>query len=146
MATTGLACRSVTPVRRFIWAARARSTMCATAAATAAARARVFARRLAMTRRPGCSANMLQLAWSINRWLHGPDDFRPNVTFQGPPTNAWYGTDQTVTFTIRGGTMGIAGYTARWDNDPGDPIDFEAWAPATHTGMDRVFRSAPTGR
>jgi subtilase family serine protease len=72
------------------------------------------------------SANMLQLAWSINRSLSGPADFRPNVTFQGPPTNAWYGTDQSVTFTIRGGTMGVAGYTARWDNDPGDRIHSDA--------------------
>ena len=68
---------------------------------------------------PG-SANMLQLAWAINQSLSGHDDFRPLVTFSGPPTHAWYGTDQTVTFIISGGTMGIAGFTAQWDRDPGE--------------------------
>jgi hypothetical protein len=56
----------------------------------------------------------------LNRWLSAPpDDFAPNVVISGPPTNSWYGTDQLVTFTITGGTMGIAGYTAQWDHDPG---------------------------
>jgi hypothetical protein len=68
------------------------------------------------------SANMLQLAWAINHSLSGHDDLRPIVTFQGPPANYWYGTDQNVTFTISGGTMGVAGFTAQWDHDPGDPV------------------------
>jgi hypothetical protein len=69
------------------------------------------------------SANMLQLAWSVNRWLSAaPDDFAPNIVFSGPPINSWYSTDQLVSFTITGGTMGTAGYTARWDSDPGDPV------------------------
>ncbi len=69
------------------------------------------------------SANMLQLAWSLSRYLSSPtEDFAPNVAFSGPGTNTWYSTDQTVNFTITGGTMGIAGYTAQWDNDPGDPV------------------------
>lgn len=66
------------------------------------------------------SANMLQLAWVI---MNFDDDFgvgRPAISFSGPATGTWYNTDQTVTFNVSG-TTGIAGYTAQWDKDPGDP-------------------------
>jgi hypothetical protein len=70
------------------------------------------------------SANMLQLAWTLNRWIGaapGPHT-GPQIAWQGPPTAQWYATDQIVSFQISGGTLGIAGYTAQWDQDPGDPV------------------------
>ncbi len=71
------------------------------------------------------SANMLQLAWTINTFLAG-DFGPPTVSFSGPPTNRWYNTDQTVSWTIADTTInghppnGIAGFSALWDADPGD--------------------------
>jgi hypothetical protein len=72
------------------------------------------------------SANMFQLAWSINSALAG-DGLGPSVSFSGPPINHWYNTDQTVgwTLTDQSGNghrpNGVAGFTAVWDADPGDP-------------------------
>jgi hypothetical protein len=71
------------------------------------------------------SANMLQLAWAI---MNFDDDFgvgRPTVSFGGPALNTWYNTDRTVSFNVSG-TTGIAGYTAQWDSDPGDPYSHAA--------------------
>ena len=71
------------------------------------------------------SPNMLQLAWAIIDWnanwgfVAQP---QPTITFQGPAINAWYANDQEVSFDIHGGRAGIAGYTAKWDHDPGDPF------------------------
>jgi hypothetical protein len=71
------------------------------------------------------SANMLQLAWSINTYLAG-DFGAPAVTFSGPPVNQWYKTDQTVNWTVvdTTGTIyppnGVAGFSQAWDSDPGD--------------------------
>jgi subtilase family serine protease len=65
------------------------------------------------------SANLLQLAWAINRYRNSPGSQAPTISFSGPPQERWYPTDQTVSFTIQGGTMGIAGYSAQWDVDPG---------------------------
>jgi hypothetical protein len=67
------------------------------------------------------SANMLQLAWAINWFYDAQGSTPPAITFQGPPVSNWYATDQTVSFSIGGATMGVAGFTARWDSDPGDP-------------------------
>ncbi len=71
------------------------------------------------------SANMLQLAWAIN-WHTLADDGRPGVTFSGPSPHVWYHTDQTVGITVAdtgGGkpASGVAGFSAAWDTDPGDP-------------------------
>ena len=67
------------------------------------------------------SANLLQLAWAINFYANSPGATPPKVMFVGPPKDAWYPTDQEIKFTIAGATMGVAGYTAQWDKDPGDP-------------------------
>lgn len=72
------------------------------------------------------SANMLQLAWAFN-WHLLADDGRPGVTFSGPTPSVWYKTDQTVGVTVAdtGGGLppsGVAGFSAAWDSDPGDPI------------------------
>ena len=71
------------------------------------------------------TANMLQLAWSINTSLAG--DFGPPVvSFSGAQANHWYNTNQLVTFVISDTTVnghrpnGIAGFSALWDADPGD--------------------------
>jgi hypothetical protein len=73
------------------------------------------------------SLNMLQLAWAFN-WEIIPANGIPYVSFNGPATNTWYKTDQTVDFTIvdyqpSGGTpgTGIAGLTQGWDFIPADP-------------------------
>jgi hypothetical protein len=72
------------------------------------------------------SANMLQLAWMINSYLAG-DGGGPAITITGPPTNLWYNTDQSVSWTssdiTRNGhrANGVAGTSASWDADPGDP-------------------------
>ena len=71
------------------------------------------------------SANMLQLAWTINSYLAG-DFGAPEVSFSGPATNHWYNSDQTVSWTITDTSEnghrpnGIAGYSVFWDDDPGD--------------------------
>jgi kumamolisin len=72
------------------------------------------------------SANMLQLAWSINDSLAG-DGGGPSISFTGPLLNHWYNTDQTINWTVADTSSsghppnGVAGYTAFWDLDPGDP-------------------------
>jgi hypothetical protein len=71
------------------------------------------------------SANMLQLAWAFN-WHLLADNGRPGVTFSGPAPGVWYNTDQTVGVTVAdtgGGypASGVAGFSAAWDADPGDP-------------------------
>jgi Pro-kumamolisin, activation domain len=65
------------------------------------------------------SADMLQLAWAINHYLNSAGATLPTISISGPPVNAWYTTDQVVSFTIGGATMGVAGYSAQWDVDPG---------------------------
>jgi hypothetical protein len=73
------------------------------------------------------SANMLQLAWAIN-WEVIPASGEPYITWDGPATNKWYNTNQTVNWTIHdwepsGSTpgTGIAGETQGWDSIPSDP-------------------------
>ncbi len=71
------------------------------------------------------SANMLQLAWSVNTYLAG-DYGSPAVNMTGPQLNHWFNTDQAVSWTITDTTTnghrptGIAGYSALWDADPQD--------------------------
>ena len=72
------------------------------------------------------SANMLQLAWTINSFLAG-DSAGPSASISGPPTNQWYITDQTVNWTLtdtsgnRHHPNGVSGASFAWDADPGDP-------------------------
>ncbi len=72
------------------------------------------------------SANMLQLAWTINSFLAG-DGAGPSVSITGPPVNHWYNTDQTVSWTLTDNSgnghrpNGPAGASLAWDADPGDP-------------------------
>jgi len=73
------------------------------------------------------TANMLQLAWSFNHWVAG-DLSWPVVAYTGPTTGRWYNFDQRISWTITDTTdvahppIGVAGYTALWDLDPGDPV------------------------
>ena len=89
------------------------------------------------------SANMLQLAWAIN-WEVIPASGVPYITFSGPPTNKWYNTNQTVSWTIHdyvpaGGTpgTGIAGETQGWDSIPAEPSS------EPHGGSGNLFYSGP---
>lgn len=74
------------------------------------------------------SANMLQLAWSIN-WYTAAASGIPYTAYGGPATYKWYNTNQTVSWNIvdyAGGTpgvpgTGIAGFTQGWDSIPSDP-------------------------
>jgi len=71
------------------------------------------------------SANMLQLAWTINTYLAW-DGGAPKATFTGPKTNAWYHGSELVSWSLVDTTAtsspknGVAGFTALWDKDPGD--------------------------
>jgi len=72
------------------------------------------------------TANMLQLAWAFNTYF-AFDSGAPDTTFSGPPTNQWYNTDQIVNWTVTDTSgngrppNGVAGFSAAWDLDPGDP-------------------------
>ncbi|MGC2111390.1 MAG: S53 family peptidase, partial [Candidatus Korobacteraceae bacterium] len=72
------------------------------------------------------SANMLQLAWTLNSFL-ADDDEGPNVSISGPPVNQWYMADQTLSWTLTDTSgnghrpNGVAGSSLAWDADPGDP-------------------------
>jgi pro-kumamolisin-like protein len=72
------------------------------------------------------SANMFQLAQAFN-WRLIPDGGRPTVSFFGPATARWYNTDQELRIAVAdtGGSFppsGVAGFSAAWDTDPGDPL------------------------
>jgi hypothetical protein len=72
------------------------------------------------------SANMLQLAWAFN-WRDVPEAGRPVVSFSGASPSTWYNTDQPVGVSVvdTGGSFlpsGVAGFSAAWDVDPGDPL------------------------
>jgi hypothetical protein len=75
------------------------------------------------------SADLLQLAWAINFYHNSPGSRAPTVAFQGPDINRWYATPQRVSFTVQRGTMGVAGYSAQWDNDPGFLPGYDAPPP-----------------
>ena len=72
------------------------------------------------------SANMFQLAWSINYLLAG-DNQGPSISITGPPINQWYAFDQTINWTMTDQTAGghlangVAGSSQAWDADPGNP-------------------------
>ena len=72
------------------------------------------------------SANMFQLAWTINFYLAG-DGEGPGLTISGPPVHHWYNADQMVSWTMSDRTsnghrpIGSAGASMVWDADPGDP-------------------------
>ncbi len=71
------------------------------------------------------SVNMLQLAWLFNTAI--ADDFGPpTITFQGPTIGQWYNSDQGVFWLAKDTSAtglppnGLAGFTGKWDVDPGD--------------------------
>ena len=72
------------------------------------------------------SANMLQLAWAINTYM-AADFGAPKATFTGAAVNTWHHTAVAVSWSLADTTNsnypknGVAGYTALWDQDPGDP-------------------------
>jgi len=89
------------------------------------------------------SANMMQLAWTIN-WEITAANGIPYTTFSGPATGKWYNSDQTVSWTIvdynGGGSApgtGIAGFTQGWDSIPPDSTT------KPHGGSGDSFYSGP---
>lgn len=88
------------------------------------------------------SANMLQLSWLVNDYVTGDAD-SPEVHFSGPGTfNKWYNKDETVSWTVSEAStgspsVGIAGYSAAWDVDPGDVSSEQ------HPGTGNSFYSGP---
>jgi predicted secreted protein len=90
------------------------------------------------------SANMLQLAWSMNNWNAGAYLGAPSISFGGPAINTWYNTDELVDWDIIDNVgsvgsvaTGIAGYSQGWDSIPSDP-----YSEAT-PGTDNSFYSGP---
>ena len=71
------------------------------------------------------TANMLQLAWTINTFIAG-DFAAPAVNLSGPLINHYFNTPKTVSWTIGdvsgNGAVptGVAGFSQAWDADPGD--------------------------
>ncbi len=96
--------------------------------------------------------------WDMgNLWLNGtPTPYLlPLAFFGGARWNYWYGIDgapPAVTWTLRDGGHGLAGFAAQWDQDPG-PAAHRTQAtsgaatvpgPGTHTLHLRVFDRAGT--
>lgn len=76
------------------------------------------------------SANMLQLAWGFN-WRLLADAGKPTVAFSGAVPHVWYRTDEPLGITVAdtgGGfpASGVAGFSAAWNTDPGDPTSAAA--------------------
>jgi hypothetical protein len=91
------------------------------------------------------SANMLQLAWAINRDLT-PATGLPYVTFTGPAPNKWYNTNQIVQWSVNDfpGTgispsagTGIAGFSQAWDGLVTDSVT------EPHGGINDLFYTGP---
>jgi subtilase family serine protease len=90
-------------------------------------------------------SNMMQLAWSLN-WerLSGAANGAPYLTWNGPATNHWYNTSQTVSWTVHdyagnegpNGT-GVAGFWQAWDTPPADASS------EPHGGSGNLFYSGP---
>jgi Pro-kumamolisin, activation domain/Bacterial Ig-like domain (group 3) len=69
------------------------------------------------------SVNALQLAWGVNYWIQ-LFSTGTSVNFSGPPTGAWYNTDQNVSWTVSANgsvPAGVAGFSQGWDSIPSDP-------------------------
>jgi kumamolisin len=91
------------------------------------------------------TANMMQLAWSLN-WelLGGVANGAPYLSWSGPAVNHWYNSSQTVSWTVHdyagnegpNGT-GIAGFWQAWDTPPSDS------ATKAHGGSGDLFYSGP---
>lgn len=76
------------------------------------------------------SFNALQLAWAINWHFVNNDNYGPQIFASGSnaPPGLYINNDPTLTFfagdVIQGTdnvASGLAGYSAKWDADPGDP-------------------------
>ena len=70
------------------------------------------------------SINMLQLAWAMSYWTVA-EASAPTVTLSGPATNTWLPSG-SISWSVadNGGAYspsGVAGWTAGWDADPGNP-------------------------
>jgi xanthomonalisin len=68
------------------------------------------------------TVNAFQLAWAINNYV-APTSASFNFAFSSNPKPGRhvYTTDETVSFSVTGPELGVAGYTTSWARDPGDP-------------------------
>ena len=91
------------------------------------------------------SANMLQLAWAINRNLTFANGL-PYITFKGPAPNKWYNTNQIVQWSVNdfAGNListslgtGIAGFSQAWDGLVTDSVS------EPHGGANDLFYTGP---
>jgi hypothetical protein len=91
------------------------------------------------------SANMLQLAWAINRNLTFANGL-PYITFKGPAANKWYNTNQIVQWSVNdfAGNListslgtGIAGFSQAWDGLVTDSVS------EPHGGTNDLFCTGP---
>ncbi|WP_183061610.1 protease pro-enzyme activation domain-containing protein [Motilibacter peucedani] len=88
------------------------------------------------------SLNMLQLAWDINYWTV-PEATPPSIGISGPSTGVWYTSNPSLSWSVADsggsyGAAGNAGYTYRWDADPGNPTSH------AHPGTGDPFYYGPT--
>jgi hypothetical protein len=90
------------------------------------------------------TANMLQLAWTINYSAAG-DFGPPQALFFGVPINTWFNTDQFLNITVTDTTAsirpatGVAGFSLGWDVDPA-PESFSRPTP----GSNDAFYDGPS--
>jgi hypothetical protein len=90
----------------------------------------------------------LQFAWMFNWQFVFTDNHGPIVTYGGSPAPGWYNTDQSITFSVSDpvqgqdlAASGVAGFTARWDADPGNP--FSETTPGCSGAYCNVFWNGP---
>ena len=94
------------------------------------------------------SANLFQLVWSV-LWFNVPEATPPTVAISGPSTGSWHNTG-TVSWTVAdsGGShpaTGVAGYTYRWDADPGDPTGEPHGGTGNSFYAGPIYKNATTG-
>ena len=86
------------------------------------------------------SFNSLMLAWDSN-WFNIPEGSAPTVSMSGPSASPAWVNGGTISWTVvdsgSPAPTGVAGYTAQWDGDPGDPFS------EPHGGSGNPFYSGP---
>jgi hypothetical protein len=88
------------------------------------------------------SINALNLAWNVN-WFSVAEATPPTTVFSGPSQNPTWINGGTISWTTTDGgspATGLAGYTARWDADPGNPTT------EPHGGAGNPFWDGPAVR
>jgi kumamolisin len=88
------------------------------------------------------SLNMMQLAWALN-YRTVAENGAPSVAFGGVPASTWLNSG-TITWNVTDNgsgsyaASGLAGHSAQWNSDPGDPTGHAS------PGTGDSFYSGPT--